>query len=291
MGTKIGRLATGRSASLRGGPDRLAASLRTVSAHGSTDPDGCVEGRGVRWIGTTYRGPVGLATAGGKRSGPSPAGRHRGAERPAGGAGVIAMKPVRTAPDCPGTGRRRIHAMKGSHIVERASGDVKWFRRRVVGKFGPGRGCGSAGRGAERTRAPAPTEPGAPPSGPGPRCRANPSGRLRFAFVRPRAGRGAGGRAARRDPRRAGPGAERTRARPHAHRGAAPCGPNPGCRARTARDRLVKEHPLSSGDEAASFSESAMGCGSASPPGQPGAGKPGFSLTHDPPRPARVIAG
>ena len=127
----------------------------------------------------------------------------------------------------------------------------------------------SPGPGAERTRAAASRSPSCGPVRDG----------------------GTGGRAARRRPH-----AERTRARtgrtrapvpsepgrpPSVRRGAASCGTGPGAGPRTARDRIAKGHPSSSGVEAASFSESAAGCGAAPRPGRPGRG-PGLKRTHDP---------
>jgi hypothetical protein len=53
----------------------------------------------------------------------------------------------------------------------------------VVGPFGPWEGVWAAGRSADRTRRPAPTEPQ-------PLRRTNPSDRLSFAFVRSGAARG-----------------------------------------------------------------------------------------------------
>ncbi len=153
-----------------------------------------------------------------------------------------------------------------------------------------------ARRRAERTRAPAPSEPktwhrpnnDSPPTRPGPRRRANPSVRPSFAPVRLRAsrGRGIGPRTARDRPVAAPSGPEprrRGNPRPVApSRTRASASGSPRCgfvrnragdaRHRTARDRLVKDHPLLSRIQTRAFSGSSAGRETAPTPGGSGPG-------------------
>ena len=170
----------------------------------------------------------------------------------------------------------------------------------------PGMECRPAGRSADRTRSPAPNEAN-------PRRRANPSVRLSFAIVRPRAesGRGAGPRAARdrsveapsrrisRDER-----ANLRRAEQARTQSSAPTGPetrrraNPSVRHWFAAVRLRTGRGMpGAGPPATGLSKTILHYRNSGPvrspnpsggarpprhPGRPGAGRPGLKLTHAP---------